>query len=581
MKQILLIMLLFSFSMSPAYAAELTLKECIELALEDNGQLKAFKTDLTSSAEEVSISNAALLPSLKLRSAYTLRDTSDVFITRANIFAPGIPPTDIKQSLEDQNFYGASLVLEQPIFRGGQLTHSLNKSKILDGETNYRVERQKKLLVFDVKRAFYAALKEQLYRKTLEKIVESKRERLRVVKGLHEEGYVQEDDVLLAETDSASAELDRFKAKNREDLAISRLKRLIYLKDEGEISLKEKPMNGFLLVSLREARQSAVAQREELKISLGQIGAAGEDIDIAKSDFYPKISLQGSYTEQKETTIFRPEVWMLTAQLDWSIFDWNKTRSSVKKAESMRQKRQYEHEDLIKAVMLEAEEAWREVKDKEKEVEFLEKKLRTTESRFKTATERYAEKTIKLADLLETEAEWTKAYDEYLSAVSDLNISFAHLEAATSVKNDGWLSIKEPYEPDFDFLLKSANAVIAGPSGRVPENAIQIDTPFGTNRIAQAQPIATRIDAVQVAAPKVPPQTGYVIQVRSFRQKQSAEEFVKKFMKNIEPEKITVLTKGNFCKVRIIGFKSKAEAEDFSRKFPIKKSIIVKAIDEH
>src|SRR5208283_982342 len=140
------------------------------------------------------------------------------------------------------------------IFTGGQLTHSLNKSKILDVETIYRVERQKKLLVFDVKKAFYAALKEQLYRKTLEKIVETKRERLRVVKELHEEGYVQEDDVLLAETDLASAELDLFKARNREDLSLSRLKRLIYLKDEGEISLEEKAMNGFLLVSLQEAR---------------------------------------------------------------------------------------------------------------------------------------------------------------------------------------------------------------------------------------------------------------------------------------------------------------------------------------
>jgi outer membrane protein len=581
MRRLVLLLFFFILPASEAYSSELTLQQCIEMALENNGGLKASKTDLISSAEDVSISHAGLLPSLKLKSTYMLRDKPDVFITKANIFAPGIPPVDIEQSLENQTLYGASLVLDQPIFTGGQLTHALNKSKILGEEAIYRVERQRKLLEFNVKKAFYAALKEQFYRKTLEKIVESKRERLRVVQERQKEGYVQEDDVLLAETDLAAAELELFKVKNGEDLALSRLKLLIYLKEDSEISLKEKPVSGSLVVSLPEAKESAFAQREEIKMSMRQIGAAGEDIEIAKSDFYPRASLQGSLTKQKETTITRPEVWMLTAQLDWPIFEWGKTKSSVKKAESVKQRRQYEHEDLTKAVLLEAEEAWREVKDKEKEVEFHEKKLKATESRFKTATERYAEKTIKLADLLEMEADLTKTYNEYIIAANDLNISFARLEVATSMKNNGWFTIKELYQPDFDGLSKMTKEAFAGNPERAPENESSIDAPIGTDGIAQTRPVTKRIDAVPTAAPEVSPHAAYAIQVSSFRTMQTAGEFGKKLMKKIDAKRIKVHKAGNFCKVRIIGFNSRAEAVAFNEKFAIKNSIIVKSTDGH
>lgn len=583
MKKLVLLLLFFILPTSEAYSSGLTLQRCIDMALENNSGLKASKTELISSAEDVSISHAGLLPSLKLKGTYMLRDKPDVFITKADAFAPGIPPVDVQQSLENQTLYGASLVLDQPFFTGGQLTHALSKSKILGEEAIYRVERQRKLLVFDVKKAFYAALKEQLYRKTLEKIVESKRERLRVVQELHAEGYVQKDDVLIAETDLAAAELELFKVKNREDLALSRLKLLIYLKEDGEICLEEKPVSGFLLVSLQEAKEAAVAQREEIKMSMRQIGAAGEDIEIAKSDFYPRASLQGSLTMQKETTITRPEVLMLTAQLDWPIFEWGKTKSSVKKAESVKQRRQYEHEDLTKAVLFEVEEAWREVKQKEKEVEFYEKKLKAAESRFKTATERYAEKAIKLADLLEIEAELTKAYDEYIIAANDLNISFAHLETATSVKDSRWLTIKELYHPDFDGLSEMTKEAFAGNPGRAPENDVSIDVPIETDGIAQTRPVTKSIDAVRIAAPKVPPHTTYVIQLSSFRTRQNAIESGRKVLKKIkiDAERIKMHKVGNFYKVRITGFNSRAEAVAFNEKFAMKNSIIVKSADGH
>jgi outer membrane protein len=564
MKRTVFILLFFLLlPLSEAYPLELTLQDSIEMAFENNTGLKVYKTEVISSEEDVNISRADLLPSLKIRGAYQLRDKNDFFVTKANIFAPGIPPADVKQSLENQNFYIAGFVLNQPLFMGGQLVHSLNKSRMLGEETNYRVERQKKLLVFDVKKAFYTALKDQLYRKTFEKIVEAKRERLRVVTELNKEGYVQKDDVLLADSDLAGAELDLFKVRNDEELALSKLKLLIHLNEESEISLKEKPVNGALSASLRQAKETAVANREDLKVAFEQISAAGEDIDIAKSDFYPKTSVQGSYLVQKETTITRSDVWLLTAQLDWSIFDWNKTRSNVRKAESLRQKRQYEYEDLTKTVMIEAEEAWREVKEREKEVEFSEKKLKAAEARYKTAAERYSEKAIKLADLLDMEAGFTKAYDEYIIATNDLNIAFAHLEAATSVKNDGWLTIRELYQSDFACLLAIDKKDAARSEGD-SKNTVLADT-----------------SDVHVKTPRVCPQISYAIQVCSVRRQQEAERLVKMLAKKIDHARIILQQSGIFYKVRITGFAAKADAVAFSRKLALKKSIIVKSINGH
>lgn len=570
MRQILLILLIFSLLLINAYAAELSLEECIGLALEKNSGLKSFEMDALASEADVKKSYTGFFPSLKLKGTYTLLDKPDLFIVDRNTFLTGIPPDDVELSAKNREIYGLSLGIEQPLFTGGHLTHTFRKSKILNEEARYSVERQKRLLIFEVKKDFYEALKEQLYRKKIEKTLEAKKERLRAIKELHREGYLNKEDILQQETDIAFTELESYKSNNREDFAISRLKSLMHYQDD-EITLKVKSIKGFLIASLQEIKDSAYQNREDLKMSLSRIEAAGEDIEIAKSGFYPRASLEGRHTLQKETNVTRPEVWMFTAQIDWPIFEWGRTRSEVKRAEALNQKLKYEHEEHEKTIMLEVEQAWRVVKENEKEVEAKEKRLRTAEYRFNQAMERYTERVIKLVDLIEAETDLIKAYNEYIATINDLNISVAHLELSTSSSMERWFTTNDIYRPDLESFSKTLKELITKKSEAPQDKSLEKGriTPAGdSNRPA----MVSEDNSIERT---------YVIQVGSFKTRQPADRLRKNLQKKIGDKKMRIYNHRGFYKVRIAGFRDKEDAEDAVRGLGIKDYLIVKASNGH
>lgn len=447
MKKFLLILATLSLFLSKAQAVEMSLHDCISMALKNNKGLKTFEMDLASKCQDVKISQTHFLPSLRLEAEGMFRNKSDLFIFERDIFSKGIPLEDIESSIRNQNTYGINLIVEQPLFTGGYLTHSYKKSKIIDEQALYEVKRQRKLLVFKVKNTFYDFLKERSWRKALEKVIEAKKARISLSKKRYKEGYIKKEDILQMETDLAFVKLDLHKCKVREDLAHSRVKQLIYYEGDDEIFLKGEPINGLLTASLQEVKEAALHNREELEMSLLRTKAIGENIEITKSKFYPQASLRGSYTLQKETNISRPQIWALGVRVDWSIFEWGRVRAEVMKVEASKQRLVFQHEELQRDIMIEVEEAWRAVKEKEELVKAHEKKLKLAEYKMGLVRDRYSEGKVTVVEITEEETELIKSYSEYLVAISGFNRELAHLEASISFFHDEWISKKEIYQP--------------------------------------------------------------------------------------------------------------------------------------
>jgi outer membrane protein len=583
-KQIVLLFLFFFLPVSEAHALELTLRQCVDLAVENNSGLKAFEADVVASGEDVSISRTRFLPSLKLKGDYTLLDRSDVirFQRGALASSPTIPPEDVSISAQNGHTYGASLLVEQPLFTGGSLTHSYKKSKIVSEEARQNFEREKTLLVFEVKRAFYRALKDQFQRRTMKKVLDSKKESLRTIRERNEEGYVPKEDLLAMETDVARSELDLYKIVNTGQFDLSRLKRTINYGGSEEVSLEEQPLNFSLAATLQEAEQTALSNNEDIKMSLNRIKAAGEDIEIAKGDYYPKASMRGSYTVQKETNIMRPNVWMFSAEFDWPIFEWNKTRSEVRKAEAKKLRLNYEHDELVKATLLKAEEAWREIKQGERDLEFQKMRIENAKDALTIAMNRYAEKVITFADLLEAETRVVTAYDDYMSKISDLDISRARLEAATFSAPDKWFIEKETYQIDLASLSQAVNELLLRKPGP-PENSGDPGSHKAQEAPEQRPGSVDNASAAAVHAEKKvsPAGTLYAIQTGSFKNKKNADKLRQRLMGRTKGKRISILRQSDFYKVRISGFESREDAAKSAERLALKKYLIIKSRNGH
>ena len=113
-----LLLLVMTLSSQSALGRTLSLEECVDIVLERNSGLKSSQAESRSAAEEATIAQAALLPSLKLKSFFTLVDKSDRLLVDSNSFAPGVPPQKTSLSLGETNWYGVGVALRQPLFTG-------------------------------------------------------------------------------------------------------------------------------------------------------------------------------------------------------------------------------------------------------------------------------------------------------------------------------------------------------------------------------------------------------------------------------------------------------------------------------
>jgi outer membrane protein len=625
-----LMMFMLCCSVNSAIGLEVTLQDCVDRALANNGELKSYKEDLVETREQVQISRAGLFPSLKLKGGYSLIDQPERLIINRDAFAAGIPPRDTEISTGDHAAYNLNLILTQPLFTGGGLTHAYRKSMHVSEETSRWVERHTRVLALDVQKAFHEALNAQLYTMIVEKAAEAKQERLRVLQELETEGYTGREEVLQQETDILFTDLEVFKGKNRKEIALSRLRNLIrYEGDDGPV-LKGNSFNGTLTASLVEVREAALSNREELKASRSRIAAAEEDIAIARSRFYPQASLEGKFTQQKETNIARDQVWMLTAQLEWSLFEWGRTTSEVRQKVARRQKVTYEREELENSVRLEAEQAWRSLKEREKAVAAFKKRVTTEEFRLNLTADRYAEGKLKLAEVIEIEAQFIKAYNEYLTAINDLDVGLANLETAVALPLEKWLSSEEIYEPDVDSFEQKISELSVKKREAVPEDhplktdkivadagpvstsaqpeattdkgkhsaklsakkreAVPEDHPLKTDIIvagagpvtSSAQPKFTHDKGKHVAAVSNQASATHAhiaVQVGSFKERQVAYRHMKDISAKIRDRKIAIYPNGNFYKVRIAGFSSKKEAEGAMMMAGITKYLVLRKSD--
>ncbi|MDD2336996.1 MAG: TolC family protein [Geobacteraceae bacterium] len=559
-RRIIITILFVLVACGQAFSQEMTLEQCIDQALTNNSALKSNEMGTVAAREESNMALKDFFPSLRLQGNYSILDQSPRLIVNRNSFSQGVPSADAQLPLGDKDFYSAAINLRQPIFTGGILTGNYRKTREASEASHLEYKGRKKQLVYEVKKTFYEALNENLHTEAIEKMLNAKKERLSVLKELSAEGYAARDVVLRQETDILFTELDLLKNRNRGETALDRLKKLIHREESENLTLGGTAFNALLIPSLQQVREAALAHREELQSGRSRVRMADADVTVARGSFFPQASVTGSYLRQKETSITRPEAWMLTATVDWPIFEWGKTVNDVRRATARKQQEEYRLDDSTREIGIEAEQAWRAVKEEEKAVAAHESEVRTGEYCLEQDLKKFVEGTVKLADLLTTEAEFIKAHNGYLSAVNSLDIAFARLEAATSTPLESWLVPQPLYRPDMEDYSRRSAQLIRQRKGRRAQFAPALSPTAEVAQTAKPQPhpVPSAVDTKIMTATT----SAVTIQIGAYISQGNARETRREILKKIRDKEVQILSVGKFYKVRILGFTSAAEAKD-------------------
>lgn len=431
---LLLIALLFLTNSGYAQDSRtITLQEAIDIALENNYQLKQAKNNLDLSEYSLKSEYADFLPSIN-SNINGSRRTGQQFIS--DRFSEGLDPFVDITSKSISGSMSASI----PVFNGFENINSLRasqQSKISEEESYQRAKEQ---VIFNTASNYLSVLLDMELLEIRKENLENSRKQLEQVQAQVEVGSRPTVDLYNQEAQVANDELLLTQQENSlkfskllliRQLQIDPLGNYEFEVPEIESEVSSASMQTF---SLSELIDQALLNRSDLKSSISNIRALEYRLNIAKGSLYPSVSasfgLSSSYSDQYsvlgESVGFSDQFFdqRINRSLGFSVNipifqNWNRM-TSIQSSKVQLKNAELNLDNSRLQVIQEVTQAYNDYSSYVQQLSASEKSLRASERAFETQQERYNVGSSTLIELSQAQANYVSAQSDYTQATYNL-----------------------------------------------------------------------------------------------------------------------------------------------------------------
>ena len=303
-------------------ARGITLNDVYMLVLRESEEIEIVRQDILHAKKEKWRAISEVLPQITLRGAYDRLSTEEVTTEERGTFL-----------LQPRDSYGAEVTLEQPLFAGGKhwagIRMARREIKIVRKSLSLSMEAA----LLYVAKVFYGVLNAQKDVEAQERNVERLLEHRRLSELRFKVGEVTETILLRAEAELAAAHAELLVRENEEAVKKRELQILTGLPDgfkmEGP-TLPEIPEG-----EGKELLEMAIQKRDDMKQSRLREGVSKEGITIARANFFPSITVQGTYfyrDQDPQSTFFIDESWFVGGRIAFPIFEGGRRVAEIAQA---------------------------------------------------------------------------------------------------------------------------------------------------------------------------------------------------------------------------------------------------------
>lgn len=413
----------------------LSLEESIRLAFKVSPVLKSAQEAIRAAEMKKKQTQTGFLPKLTAQYNYTYIDKAQSLTVPGQDFGL-VQTSESTVTIGTQNNYALYLILEQPIFTGLALTRSYELAGLGLEVSRIKFEQEKVSLAYKVKEAYLNILRSQKIRSIAEQTVLQITDHVRVARDFHETGLIPLNDLLKSEVQLADARQNLVRAENSVLLAQANFNALLRLPLERETEIPDILKYQPFPESLEACQRQALQTRAEIKEIETQVEIAGKNIQLAHSEYYPQVVLQGRYIKQGDTPsvsgspFVESDNWDVIAALKWTFWEWGRTHFLVQ--ERINQKGQIKEtltqiKDLIH---LEVKEAYLLLREAEKNLGVAEKSIEQAEENFRVSRLRYREQVTTSLEVLDAQTLLAQAKNNLYQALYAYNLAQSRLARA-------------------------------------------------------------------------------------------------------------------------------------------------------
>jgi outer membrane protein len=400
-----------------------TLKESIEIALENNWSIKAGEEKILESEYAKEQAKAGFLPTFSTSYSYTRLNE----VTSVNIVGRG--------TLEfgDKNSYQWKGTITQPIFTGFALTSAYELAKLGIDQSKVSLELERLDLALKVKESYFYILKADKAVDVAKSAVESLESHLAVAKNFYDVGMIPVNDLLKAEVELANAKHNLIQAQNASRLSRVSLNVLLSRSVDELFEIEDILLYNAETPDFDVCLDEALKARPEIKSLDLTDQQIDQQINLAKSKFYPEAAFTYNYIKAGNTPSVsgsdfqKANSWQAIIGLSWTFWDWDKTKNSVRQNESMKRQLSQTRKTLEDGIKLQLQSAILGLKEAEEKIPTAQKAVEQAEENLRVGEERYKAQVTTSTEVLDAQTLLSQAKMNYYNALYDHNLARAGL----------------------------------------------------------------------------------------------------------------------------------------------------------
>jgi len=254
-----------------------------------------------------------------------------------------------------------------------------------------------------------------------------------VARNFYDVGLIPLNDLLKAEVQLADAQQNLVRAENSVLLAKSNFNTYLRIPLERETEVEDILKYQSYPRDLSDCQTESFQKRPEIREIETQIMMARKNIQLAQSEYFPQMFLQGQFKKEGDnpgvsgSPYVDSDNWSVMAVMRWNFWEWGRTHYLVQeriKAEEQVKESLTQIKDLIR---LEVKEAYLYLRESEKNIQVAEKTIRQAEENFRINQVRYREQVTTSLEVLDAQTLLTQAKNNTYQALYTYNLAHSRL----------------------------------------------------------------------------------------------------------------------------------------------------------
>ncbi|HEX4535152.1 MAG TPA: TolC family outer membrane protein [Rhizomicrobium sp.] len=282
---------------TPALAETFTLAEALAMAYETNPQLLAQRADLRATDETIAQANAGWRPSINASGSYGYQcDSIHIAADPTNPFAQSVPG-GCHSGTSSSTPLSGQLVVQQPIFRGGQTFAEVGRAKALDRAGRAQLLQTEEQVLLDTVTAYMDVVRDAAIMQLRQNSVNALQKQLDATNEEFKVGEVTKTDVAQALARLSVAQSDLTVARGQLMSSRAEFEQVV---GRPAATLERSPALPALPTSLDTALQIGEVRSPVLAAAKANEKAAQYGVDDAAGALMPQLSVAGEYQYSKD-----------------------------------------------------------------------------------------------------------------------------------------------------------------------------------------------------------------------------------------------------------------------------------------